>query len=114
MGDVGRVLHRLHPVAVQVWLPANELADAALACQHVPAGEQRRRLRAHVDPQDAGELLHGIGCLLHTLLVRAARWLERLLEALALRIVLPAMIRAADAAVLYEPVSEGRAAVGAV
>jgi hypothetical protein len=75
---------------------------------------QRRRLRArsHVDPDDAGALHHLVGLRLHFLL-EARRWQARHIEAIAGDVELPAVVDAANSAILVASQKQRCAAVRA-
>ena len=86
-----------------------ELFQALVARQH--------RLflrRPHIGEDQSVELLHGVPGLAHAIALEAAFGLARLLEAMALGIEQPAVVAAANAAVLDAAVIERRAAVAAV
>ena len=98
MRGVDLALERLQPVAV-----ALDEADADLVLGNVQdlEGRQRRSLgaRSHVDPDDAGALHDLVGFRLH-LLLEARRRQARHVHAVAGDVELPAVIDAADPALL--------------
>ena len=111
MRGVDLALERLQPVAV-----ALDEADLDLVLGHVEdlEGRQRRYLcaLAHVDPDDAGALHRLVGFRLH-LLLEARRRQARHVQAVAGDIELPAVIDAANAALLVAPEEQRGAAVRA-
>src|SRR6185369_13388372 len=72
-----------------------------------------RRVRPHIGEQQSPELLHRVRLQADLVLEAARLRLERLVDALAARVVLPAVIAAADAVVLDVAVVERRAAMPA-
>ena len=111
---VDGVLLALEPVARQVG--DGDVADGVVVGQLLPAGEQRRGLRAHVREDESAELLHGVARDLHLLLeapVRVHRLLEGLLDALAGLVHHPSVVHAAQAMLFGDAVGKVDAAVGA-
>ena len=105
----------LQPVAV-VHREHLDLALAVLAHQHVPARQQRRARRTGPCRRTAARPASAPGTSLSRIssLKRARLGLERLLQALAVGVVLPAVVAAAHAALLDEAVVQRGAAVLAV
>ena len=90
--------------------------EAAVGRHHGELPLRQRRLllgRAHVGPQHAAALDQRIGLQLDLLAVAAFARLGRHLDALAGVVVLPAVVGAAQAAVLVAPEPQRHAAVGA-
>src|SRR5437764_1302952 len=73
-----------------------------------------RLRRAHVGEHDAGHLLHRVGGVAQGVLHHRLRWLEGLLQARAGRVIEPAVVGAADAAILKKAVVERGPSVGAL
>src|SRR5262249_31788165 len=99
MHRIDRVLLALEKVAGYVG--EHDLAEPILPGERLPYGELGRRLRPHVDPEQAGELAHRIGfrgAALLRPLARTGRVFVRLLDALTGFVHQPAMVAAADAA----------------
>ena len=86
-----------------------EPARAILPNPHVIAGDHRRGERAEVRPVQPDVRSHRIGAHLHREVETAARRLGRALQAVALRVVEPAVVGASDAA-LFDPAVEQRCA----
>ena len=109
---VDLALERLQPVAV-----ALDQADADLSRRHVEDLEarQRRRLRvlAHMDPDEAGALDRAIGLGLHLVLEVLAGGRARHVDAVAGDVVLPAVIDAAQPALLVAAEEQRGAAMRA-
>ena len=111
VGGVKGVLHTLEPVAGQ--LDEVDLPVGGLVHQPLPAGEQRRRLRAHVREDEAAQGLHAIGVCPDTILEGAIGRLRGGLQAAAGLFEEPAVVGAAQAVLLRDAVLQRDAPVGA-
>ena len=112
VGGVERVVHALEPVARQ--RDGGDGARDVSPRHQVPVGHERGGLRPEIGPDQPGELLDRVRGQLDLVLVGAARRLSRLLDALALEVVDPPVVAAADAVDLGDAVEQVHAAVGAV
>src|SRR5689334_6549702 len=114
-GDVAGVdatFHRLEPVALLYALRHEALLERY--GRELPLRQRRLLLRRpHVGPQHAAALDERIGLQLDLLAVAALARLRRHLDALAGVVVLPAVIGAAQAAVLVAAEPQRHAAVRA-
>ena len=114
MHGIGRVVHALYPIARQrIDL---DRAIKIIAHQQVPARQERHRRRTHIGPDEAAERLARIGLDLDLLFVAQLGMreiLERHLDAIALQVERPAVIGAAQAAILGNAVFERHAAMRA-
>ena len=111
---VERVLLALEPVAR--YLRNGDVADGVVPEQVLPAGEERRGLRAHVGEHEPRHLAYGVARDLDLLLeasVRVDGLLEGLLDALAGLVHHPAVVHATEAVLLGDAVGEVDAPVGA-
>src|SRR6185295_7926882 len=89
------ICHRLEPVAFGNFMLLHP-ALAILPSEHIPKRQQRRRLRAHVSPDQTAEPSGRISDMLDLIFEPARLGLRRLLKTLAGAVELPTMIRAAD------------------
>src|SRR6185312_5487512 len=114
MHGIGRVVHALHPVAGQrIDL---DRAIEIVAHEQIPARQQWHRRRTHIGPDEAAERLAGIGLDLDLFFVAQLGMREIFeghLDAIALRIEHPAVIGAAQAAILGNAVFQRHAAMRA-
>src|ERR1043165_134275 len=110
---VDGVLHRLEPIAL-VYRQDDDFLHAVLAHEKIPARQKRRRLRPHVGEKDSRQLFDAVGRVLDLVLEAGLFRLERLLEALAVGVELPAVVGAANAVGLERAVIERSGAVRAV
>ena len=104
---VVRVVHALKPIAGQ--RPEMNLADQLRPGEELPTGQQRRRRRAHVRPDQAAELLRGIGLDLE----RQTGGLKGHVHDLALDVVGPAVVGAPQPILLRDAVGQADGAVRA-
>ena len=112
MGGVDADLERLQPVALPQTL---EREDVGLGRpETVEAGKTGRIVRAHVHEDDAVLLYHRIGGRPDALVHPRTLGLARLLDALAIAVIAPAVKGAAKAVVFATPEAEIRAAVEAM
>src|SRR5215212_4820557 len=112
MRGVDADLKRLQPVAVDVALECKRMA--VRRDEAVDLGKCRRLALAQIGPEDAALLQHGIGALFDVLAELRLFWLGRRLQALARRIVEPAMKGATKAAVFKPAKGKVGAAVRAM
>jgi hypothetical protein len=112
METIDHVLDALQPIAVDV--AGAEDFVALRVEEQVIIGEFRRWLRPDIGEDHARDLAHGIGALPHLVLEVAEGGLARLIEALALCVVEPAVIAAAQALLLDAAVFERGIAVAAM
>src|SRR2546422_3557755 len=111
MRGIGRVLHGLKPIALQLFADIDFL-DAILPDQNVPFRQIGFLFRrSHVSEQQPAELNHGVGGMLDFVFVPGLGIFEWLLDAFAAGVVLPPVVGTADAVVLDEAIIKRRAAM---
>src|SRR6266567_6959177 len=113
MGRIARVLHRLEVVAIDLAAKLQRPVPVP-AHENVVARKSRRWERAEVGPVKADYSLNRVGPLTYGEVQVAAHRLGRCLQAIALRIVEPAVVRAGDAPLFHPPVEQRRSTMGAV
>ena len=104
---IDRVLLALEPVARH--LAGDDLLEAIAPGERLPDRQFRHRVRSHIGPQQSRHLAHRIGRARAFLPQRRGgieRVLERLLDAASVLVHQPAMIVAANAGFLDEPVRQ--------
>ncbi len=114
-GDVARVDAAFHRLQIVRFLPALRDVDMAARQMH-PFEVRRRRLlgrRAHIGPDHPAQLDGRIGLELDLLREAARRRLGRHVDALPGHVVFPAVIAAAQAALLVAAEPQRHAAMGA-
>src|SRR5487761_1107873 len=108
---IDRVLLALEPVA---WDLGNGYLLVAARVKPIPVRQQRRLLWPHVDPEQASFLLYLV-CLNANLVLEAALWMpclfKRLIKASSGVVEEPAVVIAAQPALLDEAVRQVRTAV---
>src|SRR5213594_4211699 len=115
VGSVQGVFLALQPAAGQVRY--DDVPYCVVPHQGTPARQQRGWIRAHVDKDEPAEFLGFVGAdaaLGAEVVLWVGGVLERLLEAAAAGVELPAVVLAADAVVFDDAIGEAGAAVGAV
>ena len=112
---VDRVFVALEPVAGD--LREHDLHEAVRPGEGLPGWHQRRRRRPEIRPEETGLRLDRVGLDVHPVLelrLRVGGFLERLLQAPARVVPQPAVVVAAQAAVVDPPIGEVGAAMRAV
>ena len=115
VAGVGAVLVEVEPVVFEMTRALHQPLPAVVHQRRVVG--QRRRIvggRSHVGEDQAPQAPHRVGRVLHLGAKAGLGRLGRLLQAVARDVVEPAVVRAADAALLDVAVLQRRAAVGAV
>ena len=112
MRRIDRAFEDLRPVAVDMDL-GNGNARAGIGLEHGRLPLRHGFGRTHPDPDKARALAHGIGLVLDLFSKAGACRLGRHLDDIAVHVDLPAMIKAAQAAVLVAPEHQRRTAVRA-
>ena len=100
MSLIDGVLGALQPVAVI--MAGADMALAVFTQEQIVVGQQRRGLRADVSKYEPADLLRLISRMLQPIFEAAIARFRRLLETLALGIVEPAVVTAADSGV-FDP-----------
>src|SRR5919108_5517580 len=107
------IFHRLKPVAV-INLVFLDPTLAVFPGEHIPARQQRTRLRAKIREQHPAEFLYGIGGVLDLILIGSLLRLGGLLEASSSPVKFPSVIWAANAFFADSAKGERRASMRAV
>src|SRR4029077_6189324 len=110
MRRIDGVFHRLQPVAVQLRHRAQPV-PAVGACPDIIFWYRWYGFRPKIGPVKSCELLHRIGCMLDRERELTPRRFRRSLQAIAFRVIEPAMISACDAAFFDSAVGKRGAAV---
>src|SRR5262245_19324127 len=102
---INRVFHRLQPVAV-IQLVSFDPALAVFPSEHIPARQQRPRLRSQISPQQSTQFLNRIRGVFDLVFKSALNGLSGLFKTLPGAVEFPTVIRAANAFLIDAAKSE--------
>src|SRR5512144_30441 len=94
---VDRIFHRLQPIAVELRQSAKPMPPVG-SRPNIVFRNNRCWLWSEIGPVQSRQFLHWISLLLHRKAEATAGWLRGSFQAIAFRVIKPAVIRARDAA----------------